>query len=318
MNDAPDRTLRPAHGRVYARITETIGATPLIRLDRLAAEAGAKAVILGKCEFFNPLGSVKDRIGLAMVEAAEAEGRLAPGALLIEPTSGNTGIALAFVAAAKGYRLILTMPDSMSVERRKMLALLGARIELTPAARGMKGAIARAEELVRENPGAVMLQQFENPANPEVHRRTTALEILRDAAGEVHAFVAGVGTGGTITGVGEVLKRHYPSALVVAVEPARSPLLSKGRAAIHGIPGIGANFIPRVLNRDIIDQVLTVEDDAAYEMSARLAQQEGLFVGPSAGANVVAALEVARRLGPGKQVVTVLPDTGERYLSLEL
>ncbi|MSQ33306.1 MAG: cysteine synthase A [Dehalococcoidia bacterium] len=301
--------------RLAADVLKLIGNTPLVPLRRLPSPEGAR--VLAKMESCNPGGSVKDRIALAMIEDAESRRVLKPGATIVEPTSGNTGIGLALVAAVRGYKLLLTMPEDMSTERRKLLERYGAKLFLTPTLEGMAGAVEAAQRLLREYPGAFMPQQFENPANPEIHRRTTALEILRDTEGAVDAFVAGVGTGGTITGVGEVLKKHNPNVLVVAVEPARSPLLSKGKAAIHGIPGIGANFIPRVLNRQIIDKIVTVEDDAAYEMAQRLAQQEGLFVGPSAGANVVASLEVARRLGAGKCVVTVLPDTGERYLSLE-
>ncbi len=312
----PATSQLPPASRLAADVLKLIGNTPLVPLRRLPSPEGAR--VLAKLESCNPGGSVKDRIALAMLDDAESRGVLKPGATIVEPTSGNTGIGLALVAAVRGYKLLLTMPEDMSTERRKLLERYGAKLVLTPTLEGMAGAVEAAQRLLREYPGAFMPQQFDNPANPEVHRRTTALEILRDTEGAVDAFVAGVGTGGTITGVGEVLKKHNPSVLVVAVEPARSPLLSKGKAAIHGIPGIGANFIPRVLNRQIIDKIVTVEDDAAYEMAQRLAQQEGLFVGPSAGANVVASLEVARHLGAGKCVVTVLPDTGERYLSLEL
>jgi len=305
------------HGgsRLAPHSLELIGNTPLLPLRRLPASTGAQ--VFAKLESANPGGSVKDRIALSMIEDAEKRGLLKAGATLVEPTSGNTGIGLALVAAVKGYKVILTMPEDMSTERRKLLLRFGAKLVLTPTMEGMAGAVEAAQRLLRETPGSFMPQQFDNPANPEVHRRTTGPEILRDAPGDVHAFVAGVGTGGTITGVGEVLKGHRSSTLVVAVEPARSPLLSKGKAGIHGIPGIGANFVPKVLNRGVIDQIITVDDDDAYEMSKRLTQAEGIFVGPSAGANVVAALEVARNLGPGKLVVTVLPDTGERYLSLD-
>ena len=260
-------------GRVYDSILDTIGATPLVRMRRLAAEHGARADILGKCEFFNPLASVKDRIGLAMIEAGERDGRIAPGrTVLVEPTSGNTGIALAFVCAAKGYRLILTMPESMSTERRKMLLLLGAELELTPAAQGMRGSIARAEEIVRSLPDAFMPQQFQNPANPEIHRRTTAEEIWRDTDGEIDAFVAGVGTGGTITGVGQVLKERRPAVKVFGVEPAASPVLSGGKPGPHKIQGIGAGFVPGVLDRSVIDEVIPVGDEEALAMARRAAR----------------------------------------------
>ena len=306
-------------GRVYASVLDTIGATPLVRLSKLAAEAGVKAEILGKCEFFNPLGSVKDRIGLAMVEALEAAGRIGPRTVLIEPTSGNTGIALAFVCAAKGYRLILTMPESMSVERRKMLRLLGARLELTPAAKGMSGAIARAEELVREIGDAVMPQQFSNPANPEVHRRTTAEEIWRDTGGDVDAVVSGVGTGGTLTGVGEVLKPRRPGLRMIAVEPEDSPVLSGGPPGPHKIQGIGAGFVPEILNTRMIDEVVRIGNDTAFATARRAAALEGLPVGISSGAALAAALEVgARPEMAGKRIVVILPSFAERYLSTAL
>ena len=306
-------------GRIFDSILDTIGATPLVRLRKLAAESGCVADLLGKCEFFNPLASVKDRIGRAMIEAAEAAGQVGPDTVFIEPTSGNTGIALAFVCAAKGYKLILTMPESMSTERRRMLALLGARLELTPAAKGMMGAIERAQELVRELPGAIMPQQFENPANPEVHRRTTAEEIWRDTDGQVDVFVAGVGTGGTITGVAEVIKERRPSLTVVAVEPADSPVLSGGDPGPHTIQGIGAGFVPDVLNCDIIDEVISVASEDARRTARRLARREGIFAGVSSGAAAWAALDIARRPeSDGKLIVVVLPDTGERYLSTGL
>ena len=306
-------------GRIYASVLDTIGATPLVRLSKLAAEAGVAAEILGKCEFFNPLGSVKDRIGLAMVEALEAAGKIGPDTVLIEPTSGNTGIALAFVCAAKGYRLILTMPESMSVERRKMLRLLGARLELTPAAKGMSGAIARAEELVREIGDAVMPQQFSNPANPEVHRRTTAEEIWRDTGGGVDAVVCGVGTGGTLTGVGEVLKPRRPSLRMVAVEPEDSPVLSGGPPGPHKIQGIGAGFVPEILNTRMIDEVVRIGNDTAFATARRAAALEGLPVGISSGAAIAAALEVgARPEMAGKRIVVILPSFAERYLSTAL
>jgi len=306
-------------GRVYSSIADTVGATPLVRIGRLADDAGCKAAILGKCEFFNPLGSVKDRIGKAMVEAAEADGRIKPGSTLVEPTSGNTGIALAFVAAAKGYTLILTMPESMSIERRKMLALLGAKLELTPAAKGMKGAIARAAELVAEIPGAVMLQQFENPANPEVHRRTTAEEIWKDTGGAVDVVVSGVGTGGTITGVGEVLKARKPGLKMVAVEPEDSPVLSGGVPGPHKIQGIGAGFVPSILNTDLIDEILQIGNETAFRTAREAAAREGLPVGISSGAAIAAALEIGQRPDmAGKTIVAILPSFAERYLSTAL
>lgn len=306
-------------GRIYNDLTETIGATPLVRLSRLAHDAGVKADILGKCEFFNPLASVKDRIGLAMIEAAEADGRLKPGATLVEPTSGNTGISLAFVCAAKGYRLILTMPDSMSVERRKMLALLGAELDLTPAAKGMSGAVARAEELAREIPGALVLQQFENPANPEAHRRTTAEEIWADTAGAVDAVISGVGTGGTLTGIGSVLKARKPSLKMVAVEPEDSPVLSGGMPGPHQIQGIGAGFVPGVLDTALIDEVLQISNDTSFATARRAARLEGLPCGISGGAALAAALELGQRPEmEGKTIVAILPSFAERYLSTPL
>jgi cysteine synthase len=307
-------------GRVYDSIVETIGATPLVRLSRIAAAHGVAAQLLGKCEFFNPLASVKDRIGLAMIEAAERDGRITPGkTVLVEPTSGNTGIALAFVAAAQGFRLILTMPDSMSVERRKMLLILGAELELTPAARGMKGAIERAEALVAALPDAYMLQQFNNPANPEVHRRTTAEEIWRDTGGAVDCFVSPVGTGGTLTGVGAVLKARRPGVRIVAVEPEDSAVLSGGPPGPHKIQGIGAGFVPAILDTKLIDEVLRISNDSAFAHSRELARTEGIPVGISSGAAVAAALELAARPGmAGKSIVLVLPDSAERYLSTPL
>jgi cysteine synthase A len=308
-----------ARGRIYESILETIGNTPLIRLAKLAQESGCRADLLGKCEFFNPLGSVKDRIGLAMVMAAEESGRIGPGAVLVEPTSGNTGIALAFVCAARGYRLILTMPESMSAERRKMLALLGAEIVLTPAAKGMPGAVAKAEEIVGNTPGAAMLQQFNNPANPEIHRRTTAEEIWRDTAGEVDVVISGVGTGGTITGVAEVLKPRRPGVRMVAVEPEDSPVLSGGVPGPHKIQGIGAGFVPSVLNTDIIDEVIRIGNETAFAIARRVARLEGIPVGISGGAALAAAIEVGQRADMAeKKVVIILPSFAERYLSTPL
>ena len=307
-------------GRIYDSITETIGATPLVRLARLAKAHGVKADILGKCEFFNPLSSVKDRIGLAMIEAAEAAGKIRPGkTVLVEPTSGNTGIALAFVAAAKGYRIVLTMPDSMSVERRKMLKLLGAELELTPAAQGMRGAIARAEALLRTFPDSFMPQQFDNPANPEIHRRTTAEEIWKDTAGKVDAVVSGVGTGGTLTGVGEVLKARKPGLKMIAVEPEDSAVLSGGPPGPHKIQGIGAGFIPAILDTKLIDETVRIANETAFRLAREAARVEGIPVGISSGAAIAAALEVgARRDMAGKMIVVVLPSFAERYLSTPL
>jgi cysteine synthase A len=295
-------------------ILDLVGNTPLVRLNRLPPAGSAE--IWAKLERFNPGGSVKDRIGKSMIEAAEEAGLLKPGAVIVEPTSGNTGIGLAMVAAVKGYRMILVMPDTLSVERRALLKAYGAELVLTPGDEGMKGAIAKAEELVRKHNG-FMPQQFENPANPEIHRRTTAAEILAQI-GHLDAFVAGVGTGGTVTGVGEILKDTLPGVQIVAVEPAGSPVLSGGSSGKHKIQGIGAGFVPKVLNRGILDEVVRVEDDDAWETTRRLAQQEGILCGMSSGAAAWAAVQVAQRLGAGKIVVTVLPDTGERYLSTGL
>ena len=307
---------KPGHGRVYGSITETIGNTPLVRLNRLTKERGVDAEILLKLEFFNPISSVKDRIGVNMIDALEASGRLKPGGTLVEPTSGNTGIALAFVAAARGYRLILVMPETMSLERRKMLAFLGAQLELTPGPQGMKGAIARAEELLREIDGAVMPQQFSNPANPEIHRKTTAEEIWNDTQGQLDAFVAGVGTGGTVTGVGEVLKPRLPGLKVFAVEPVDSPVISGGQPGPHKIQGIGAGFIPDNLHTDILDGVLKVTNQQAIDTARDLAKFEGIPGGISTGGNVAAALELAGRPEfQGKRIVTVACSFAERYIS---
>ncbi|MDP7310676.1 MAG: cysteine synthase A, partial [Alphaproteobacteria bacterium] len=290
-----------------------------IRVKALAEDAGCKADIVAKLEFFNPLASVKDRIGFAMIEAAEKAGAIKSDSALIEPTSGNTGIALAFVCAARGYRLILTMPESMSLERRKMLVFLGAELELTPAANGMKGAIARAEELMAELPNAVMLQQFENPANPEIHRRTTAEEIWADTGGSVDMVVSGVGTGGTITGVGEVLKERKPGVKMVAVEPEDSPVLSGGLPGPHKIQGIGAGFVPGILNTDVVDEIIRIGNETAFATARKAAHMEGLPVGISSGAALAAAFEIgARDDMAGKMIVTILPDFAERYLSTPL
>jgi cysteine synthase A len=303
--------------RIANDVTELIGGTPLVRLGFASKESGA--TVLGKCEFMNPGGSVKDRIGRNMVERALERGTIGPGSTIIEPTSGNTGIALASVCAAKGLKLILTMPESMSMERRKLLAALGAKLVLTPAERGMAGAIAEAEALKERIEGAVILQQFENPDNPDAHRRTTAREILRDTEGNVDIFVAAVGTGGTITGTGSLLKEEIPEIRIVAVEPKNSPVLSGGRPGPHKIQGIGAGFVPKVLDTSLFMEVVQVEDERAIATARRLAREEGLLVGISSGANVAAAMEVASRpQNRGKIVVTVLCDTGERYLSTEL
>ena len=311
---------QPGRGRIYGSIVDTIGDTPLVRLDRFAKEKGAKATILAKLEFFNPLASVKDRIGAAMIEAMERAGRIAPGrTTLVEPTSGNTGIGLAFVAAAKGYKLILVMPESMSIERRKMVALLGAQLELTPAAQGMKGAIARAAELAATLPDAVIPQQFENPANPQVHRDTTALEIWNDTAGAVDILVSGVGTGGTITGVGQVLKSKKPGVTIVAVEPEDSPVLSGGAPGPHKIQGIGAGFVPAILDRGVIDEVVTIGNQTAFDTARLVARLEGVPVGISSGAALAAAADVAARPDmAGKTIVVVIPSFAERYLSTAL
>ena len=310
---------RPGRGRIYSSITETIGDTPLVRLDKIAKAQGVKANLLAKLEFFNPIASVKDRIGVAMIDAREASGQIKPGDTLIEPTSGNTGIALAFVAASRGYRLIIVMPESMSIERRKMLALLGVELELTPAGGGMKAAIARAEELKAQIPGSVIPQQFKNAANPEIHRRTTAQEIWNDTEGHVDYFVAGVGTGGTVTGVGQVLKAHNKAVKVIAVEPEDSPVLSGGQPGPHKIQGIGAGFVPDILDRGVIDEVITVGNQSAIDMARSLARLEGIPTGISSGAAVNAAVELGKRAGmEGKNIVIIIPSFAERYLSSAL
>ncbi|MFG1424774.1 cysteine synthase A [Roseixanthobacter glucoisosaccharinicivorans] len=315
----PAGDIAPGRGRVYDSITQTIGDTPLVRLQRLPQLRGVKAEILAKLEFFNPIASVKDRIGVAMVDAMEAAGALDADTVMVEPTSGNTGIALAFVAAARGYRLILVMPESMSVERRKMLALLGAELVLTPAQLGMKGAVAKAEELLRDLPKAVMPQQFKNKANPAIHRKTTAEEIWNDTHGKVDVIVSGVGTGGTITGIGQVLKPRKASLRMVAVEPEDSPVLSGGQPGPHKIQGIGAGFVPEVLDRSVIDEVVTVGNQTAFDTARALARYEGIPGGISSGAAIAAALELGARPDyAGKVIVAIVPSFAERYLSTAL
>jgi cysteine synthase len=320
MTDAGAARRTPGRGQIYASITDTIGNTPLVRIDRIGKEKGVVASLVAKLEFFNPISSVKDRIGVSMIDALEAQGRISPGrGVLVEPTSGNTGIALAFVAAARSYRLILVMPESMSAERRKMLALLGAELVLTPAAQGMKGAIAKAQEIIDATPGAVMPQQFENAANPDIHRRTTAEEIWNDTNGEVDIVVSGVGTGGTITGVGDVLKARKPSVRMIAVEPEDSAVLSGGAPGPHKIQGIGAGFVPAILDRGMIDEIVVVGNQTAFDTARLVARMEGIPVGISSGAAVAAAIDVGRRPeNAGKTIVIIIPSSAERYLSTAL
>ena len=304
---------------IAKQLTDLVGNTPLLEFSNFNKRHGIKATLIGKLEYFNPAGSVKDRVALAMIEDAEAKGRLQPGATIIEPTSGNTGVGLAFVSAVKGYKLILTMPETMSLERRQLLKALGANLVLTPGAEGMKGAIAKAEALRDEITGSIILQQFENPANPAQHVRTTAQEIWRDTDGKVDIFVAAVGTGGTVSGVGKGLKAHNPNIRIVAVEPANSPVLSGGKPGSHKIQGIGAGFIPKTYDGSVVDEIIQVRDEAAFQTSRELAQTEGLLVGISSGAAVCAALQLAQRPeNAGKTIVALLPDTGERYLSTGL
>jgi cysteine synthase A len=325
MDATPDKAYdaaryrREGRGKIYDSVLDLVGDTPLVRLPRLTAALKPKGEVVAKLEFFNPIGSVKDRIGVAMVEYLEAKGVLKPGGTIVEPTSGNTGIALAFVAAARGYKIILVMPESMSLERRKMLLLLGAKLELTPPERGMAGAVARAKEIVDATPGAVMPQQFDNAANPLIHRVSTAEEIWNDTAGRVDAVISGVGTGGTISGVGQVLKARKPSVKMIAVEPTASPVLSGGQPGPHKIQGIGAGFVPSILDRGIIDEVVQVSNDDSFAMARRVAQEEGIPVGISSGAALTAAFDVASRDEmAGKLIVTIIPSFAERYISTAL
>jgi cysteine synthase A len=310
---------KPGRGRIYASITETVGDTPIVRLDKLAKAEGVRANLLAKLEFFNPLASVKDRIGVALIDALEAEGKIGPGTTLIEPTSGNTGIALAFVAASRGYRLILVMPETMSIERRKLLKFLGAELVLTEGPKGMKGAVAKAEELAAEIPNSVIPQQFENPANPAIHRATTAEEIWNDTDGGIDILVSGIGTGGTITGVGQVLKAKKPGVKIVAVEPAASPVLSGGQPGPHKIQGIGAGFVPGVLDTQVYDEIVTVSNEDAVATSRTVARLEGVPVGISSGAALTAAIALGKRPeNAGKTIVVIIPSFAERYLSTVL
>ena len=305
--------------RIFKNIDELVGNTPLVELGNITKELGLNATLLAKLEYFNPAGSVKDRVALAMLNEAEASGRLGEGGTIIEPTSGNTGIALSAIGASRGYRVILTMPENMSLERRQLVASYGAEVVLTPSAKGMSGAIEKAKELQREIPGSIIAGQFENPANPQAHRKTTALEIWETVNGRVDIFIAGVGTGGTITGVGEVLKEKNPAVKVIAVEPSSSPVLSEGKSGRHGIQGIGAGFVPQVLNREVIDEIITVSEEEAYEAARALAKKEGFLVGISSGAALSAAMKVAKRkANEGLTIVVLLPDGGERYLSTPL
>jgi cysteine synthase A len=325
MDSTPDKVYnaarfqRAGRGKIFDSVLDTVGDTPLVRLPRLTAALKPKGEVLAKLEFFNPIGSVKDRIGVAMIEYLEAKGLLKPGGMIVEPTSGNTGIALAFVAAAKGYKLTLVMPESMSMERRKMLLILGAKLELTPAERGMAGAVARAREIVDATPGAVMPQQFDNAANPLIHRVSTAEEIWNDTKGAVDAVISGVGTGGTITGVGQVLKARKPSVRMIAVEPESSPVLSGGQPGPHKIQGIGAGFVPSILDRGVIDEVVQVSNDDSFAMARRVAAEEGIPVGISSGAALTAAFDVASRDEmKGKLIVAIIPSFAERYVSTAL
>jgi cysteine synthase A len=325
MDATPDKAYdaaryrREGRGKIYDSVLDLVGDTPIVRLPRLTAALKPKAEVVAKLEFFNPIGSVKDRIGVAMIEYLEAKGVLKPGGVIVEPTSGNTGIALAFVAAAKGYSLTLVMPESMSLERRKMLLLLGAKLELTPPEKGMAGAVARAKEIVEATPGAVMPQQFDNPANPLIHRVSTAEEIWNDTGGRVDAVISGVGTGGTISGVGQVLKARKPSVKMIAVEPTASPVLSGGAPGPHKIQGIGAGFVPSILDRGVMDEIVQVSNEDSFAMARRVAREEGIPVGISSGAALVAAFDVAQRDDmAGKLIVTIIPSFAERYISTAL